>query len=165
MIFLTVGNWPAGFDRLVQAIDELKGRAVITEDIVAQVAFGRYQPAHLKTMAFCSPTEFIQNVEAARLVVTHAGIGSVGQAAMMNKPVIVVPRKADLGEAGDNHQWTTAKQLEQEGKVLVAYETTALPEKLKQAETFVPVREEGGRHIVSLVESFVADIAKKKSYE
>ena len=164
MIFLTVGNWPTGFDRLIKAIDELKERAVIQEEVVAQVAFGRYQSTHLKTMAFCSPDEFIRNIEAARLVVTHAGIGSIGQAAMMNKPIIVVPRKADLGEAGDNHQWTTAKQLEQEGKVLVAYETAALPEKLKQAETFVPVREEGGRRIVSLVESFVAEIVKKKSY-
>jgi UDP-N-acetylglucosamine transferase subunit ALG13 len=99
----------------------------------------------------------------ARLVVTHAGIGTVAQAIVRGKPTVVVPRKAELGEVGDNHQWTTARLLEEEGKVLVAYDVSELPERLAQAEHFTPAQEEGGQRIVTLVESFVAEIVKARS--
>jgi len=162
LIFLTVGNWHKGFDRLVRAVDELKGRSVIGEDVLAQVGFSRYRPLHLQAMDFCSPAQFEELVGKSRVVVTHAGIGTVGQAVSLGKPVIVVPRKVELGEAGDNHQWTTAKQLELEGKVLVAYETSELPQRLEQAAQFVPAAGESGRRIISLVEAFVAGVAERK---
>lgn len=162
MIFLTVGNWHRGFDRLVKAVDELRGKEIITEDVVAQIGSGRYKPTRLQTLAFCSPTEFGEIMGRARLVITHAGVGTVAQAVMRGKPVVVVPRKAELGEIGDGHQWTTAKLLEEEGKILVAYDVSELPERLEQAEHFVPVQEEGGQRIVSLVESFVAEVANAK---
>jgi UDP-N-acetylglucosamine transferase subunit ALG13 len=162
LIFLTVGNWHRGFDRLVKAVDELRDGEVITENVVAQIGAGQYKPTRLQTLEFCSPTEFGEIMGQARLVITHAGVGTVAQAVMRGKPVVVVPRKAELGEIGDSHQWTTAKLLEEEGKILVAYDVSELPERLEQAEHFVPVQEEGGQRIVSLVESFVAGVANAK---
>ena len=162
LIFLTVGNWHRGFDRLVRAVDELKGQSVIDEDVVAQVGFGEYRPANLEVMDFCSPAQFQSIAGEARIIVTHAGIGTIGEAISLGKPVIVIPRKAELGEAGDNHQRTTARQLEREGKVLAAYETSELAEKLEEARQFVPARGDGGQGILSLVEDFVADLVKRK---
>ena len=168
MIFLTVGNWHKGFDRLVKAVDELREREVhepdeVPEDVVAQTGPGQYKPTRLQSMEFCSPTEFEEIMGRARLVITHAGVGTVAQAITRGKPVVVVPRQAELGEVGDNHQWTTAKLLEEEGKILVAYDVSELPQRLEQAEHFVPAQEEGGQRIVSLVESFVAGVADAKS--
>jgi UDP-N-acetylglucosamine transferase subunit ALG13 len=162
LIFLTVGNWHKGFDRLVEAVDALKLERIIQDDVVAQIGPGQYRPVEMQAMDFCSPTEFTEIMREAQLVITHAGIGTVGQAVVLGKPVIVVPRKPDLGEIGDNHQWTTAKQLEREGKVLVAYETSELPKKLQEATEFVPAKEEGGQQIVALVDSFVAEVAKQR---
>ena len=95
-------------------------------------------------------------------MVTHAGIGTVAQAVTRGKPTVVVPRKAEWGVVGDNHQWTTARLLEEEGKVLVAYDVSELPQRLDQAEHFTPVQEEGGQRIVALVESFVAEVARTR---
>ena len=162
LIFLTVGNWHRGFDRLVRAVDELKGRSVISDDVVAQVGFGEYRPANLQAMDFCSPAQFRATTAQARIVVTHAGIGTIGEAVSLGKPVVVVPRKAELGEAVDDHQRTTARQLEREGKVLAAYETSELAQKLEDARRFVPARGDGGQGILSLVEDFIADLVKRK---
>ncbi|MHC4521234.1 MAG: glycosyltransferase, partial [Planctomycetota bacterium] len=88
MIFLTVGNWHRGFDRLVKAVDELRDGEVITENVVAQIGAGQYKPTRLQTLEFCSPTEFGEIMGQARLVITHAGVGTVAQAVMRGKPVV-----------------------------------------------------------------------------
>jgi UDP-N-acetylglucosamine transferase subunit ALG13 len=162
LIFLTVGNWHKGFDRLVEAVDRLRCDNVITEDVMAQIGSGSYRPENLNVIEYCSPTEFAEIMSDSRVVITHAGIGTIGQAIELAKPIIVVPRKAEIGECSDNHQWTTARQLEKEGKILVAYEICELVDRLKQAENFVPAREQGGRKIIHIVEKFLDELAAKK---
>ena len=85
-------------------------------------------------MAFCSPDNFTSNIKIARVIITHAGIGTIIQAVELEKPVIVVPRKASLGEHVDDHQYITAETLEKEGKILVAYEVSELPDRLLQLD-------------------------------
>ena len=162
MIFLTVGNWHKGFNRLVKAVDDLKGCHAITEEIIAQIGPGSYKPKYFTAMAFCSTDDFVSNIKAARVVITHAGIGTISQAAKLKKPVIVVPRKASLGEHFDDHQFSTAKVLETEGKVLVAYEISELPDKLDQAKNFVPTKGEDCERIIQAVRTFIEKIASQK---
>jgi beta-1,4-N-acetylglucosaminyltransferase len=162
LIFLTVGNWHRGFDRLVEAVDRLKGEGAIYEKVVAQIGSGSYRPKNMEIINYCSPSQFREFLAQTRVVVSHAGIGTIFQAIEIGKPVIVVPRKAQLGECGDDHQWRTAEQLEQEGKILVAYEISDLPDRLKQAEHFVPTRSGGNSKIKDIVENFLEELAIKK---
>jgi UDP-N-acetylglucosamine transferase subunit ALG13 len=162
LIFLTVGNWHKGFDRLVQAVDELKGRGDIDEEVLAQVGSGTYRPHHLTIMDYCSPSEFINILAKSRVVITHAGIGTICQAIQVGKPVVVVPRKARLGECGDDHQWITAELLESQGKILVACEVSELAGKLRQARTFVPLRVEDGSRIIEAVDKYLLELALHK---
>jgi UDP-N-acetylglucosamine transferase subunit ALG13 len=163
LIFLTVGNWHKGFDRLVEAVDNLKSTNVIAEDVIAQIGHGNYHPTSLRFIDYCSPSDFANIVAQSRVVVTHAGIGTIGQALKLAKPVIVVPRKAELGECSDNHQWTTAKQLEQERKVLVAYEVGDLPRKIKEAGTFIPSQNKvGAQRLIQAIEEFLENLAAEK---
>jgi UDP-N-acetylglucosamine transferase subunit ALG13 len=143
----------------VKAVDNLKSANVITEDVVAQIGRGSYRPTNLKVIDYCSPSDFANIVAESRVVVTHAGIGTIAQALELAKPVIVIPRRAELGECSDNHQWTTAGQLEKEMKVLVAREISELPDKLMQAERFVPVRGQGGAGIIQAVEKYLDELA------
>jgi UDP-N-acetylglucosamine transferase subunit ALG13 len=106
--------------------------------VTAQIGSGSYRPAKLDVIEYCSPDEFKDIMSRSRVIITHAGIGTIGQAIEFFRPVIVVPRRAELGESSDNHQWTTARELEKEGKILVAYELTELSDKLRQAESFIP---------------------------
>lgn len=162
LIFLTVGNWHKGFDRLVKAVDDIKSHNVITEDVVSQIGQGSYRPANLKVFDYCSPDDFTKIMIESRVVISHAGIGTIGQALELAKPVIVVPRRAELGECSDNHQWTTASQLEKEGKVLVAREVSELPDKLREAERFVPAKGHGSVNIIQFIEQYIDELAAIK---
>lgn len=162
MIFLTVGNWHKGYDRLVEAVDMLKACDLISDEVIAQVGSGSYRPSNLQEIDYCAPSEFVDIMARSRVVITHAGIGTIGQAIELSKPAIVVPRKAELGECSDNHQWTTAKELEEEGKILVANEVSELPDKLKQAKNFVPAKRQSGEKIIEAIEKFLRKLEVNK---
>jgi len=162
LIFLTVGNWHKGYNRLVKAVDDLKGRGIIADEIVAQIGRCSYCPNNLKAIAFCSPSKFVENIDRARLIISHAGVGTMARVIKQGKPIIVVPRKASLGEISNDHQFATAKQLESESKVLVAYEVSELPDKLQQAKSFVPAKGQGGQKIVRTIEVFLEELQAKK---
>ena len=129
MIFLTVGTWRSGYDRLVKAVDELVTGGVITEKVVVQSGYSSYEPKHMQAIDFCSPDEFTEMISKAKVVISHAGMGTIIEAVKQNKPLIVVPRKPRLGEVDNGHQFITARQLEKEGKILVAYEVSELLER------------------------------------
>jgi UDP-N-acetylglucosamine transferase subunit ALG13 len=132
------------------------------EDVIAQIGYGNYHPKSLRFINYCSPREFINIVVESRVVITHAGIGTIGQALKFAKPVIVVPRKAELGECSDNHQWTTAKQLEKEGKILVAYEISELSQKLKEVKNLVLIPTNSGEKVIQTVEAFLKKLEAKE---
>lgn len=162
MIFVTVGTWYKGYDRLLKAVDSLIESKIIDEEVIAQIGYSSFVPNNTEAIEFCSPKEFEDYVSRARLVITHAGIGSIATAILAEKPVIVVPRRAELGEVSNNHQFITAKQLEEEGKVLAAYETEELPEKLRQAQTFVPEKDQMSEGIINAVNDFINNVASEK---
>ncbi len=162
MIFLTVGTWRVGYNRLVEAVDELANSGVITEDVIAQIGYGSYKPKHMTVVEFCSPTEFRGLISKAELVISHAGMGTIIETVQLLKPLIAIPRRRALGEVDNDHQFTTAKQLENEGKILVAYEVSELPAKLKEAKTFVPTKSDASEEILRAVKEVIDGVAAKK---
>jgi len=162
VIFLTVGTWHRGYDRLVKAVDDLVACGLIKDKVIAQIGCGAYKAKHLMVMDFCSPNKFVNIISSSRLVISHAGIGTISQAIKLNKPVVVMPRKISLGEVDNSHQYATARQLEAEGKILVAYEVSDLLAKLKEARAFVPTRGEGCDRILNTVQEFIDNVAEKK---
>lgn len=119
MIFVTVGT-QIPFDRLIKAVDvlapELGG-----EPVVAQTSGrGRYVPQHIRTVGFLSPAEFDEYMDRARIVIAHAGMGTVISAVERHKPLIVMPRLARFGEHRNDHQRATAEQLLRLGVCSVA---------------------------------------------
>lgn len=122
--------WHSGFDRLLQKLDELAMNDILGDKIFVQIGNSKYIPKHFKTIDFCSPQEFDDLISEFSMVVTHAGVGSMMSAILCNKPVVVVPRKACLNEAGDDHQLNTSNQFEQEGFILVGYEVSELEDRI-----------------------------------
>ena len=162
MIFLTVGSWHRGFDRLIKAVDEFKRQGIITEEVNTQIGEGKYKPTNMKAQEYYSPDEFVKAISRARIVIAHAGMGAIIEATRQGIPIIVVPRKAKLGEANDDHQFDTAKALEQESKILVAHETKDIPCKLKEAETFVPSQRKDSQQIIDEIQVFIDNVIAKK---
>lgn len=109
MIFLTVGS-QTPFDRLVQAVDGWCSQNDMP--VLAQIGTGAYVPANMPWVRFCSPAEFRSHCHKAELIVAHAGMGSILTALEFGKPMLLLPRRADLQETRNDHQLATARWLE-----------------------------------------------------
>lgn len=99
------------FDRLVQALDEWAGRQQQPVDVLAQVGQSTYPARHIRTVDSLSPAEFRQTCATARLIVAHAGMGSVLTALELARPLVLLPRRGDLQETRNDHQMATARWL------------------------------------------------------
>jgi UDP-N-acetylglucosamine transferase subunit ALG13 len=124
VIFVTIGTmWP--FDRLVRAMDALAAADPQTE-MLAQIGKGRFEPRHMRWVRLMDRAAYAATVAGADLVVAHAGIGSVVTAGEHGKPIVVLPRKAALGEHTTDHQLETAAWLRGRPGVFVAGEAEDL---------------------------------------
>jgi UDP-N-acetylglucosamine transferase subunit ALG13 len=130
MIFATVGT-QGQFDRLIRTVDEWAGSHE-RADVFAQTGPSDYHAKHIRTERFITPAEFRNRVEAASLVISHAGMGSIITALELGKRIIVVPRRASLGEHRNDHQVATAKYFAAQGRIEVAFEERELANKLDQ---------------------------------
>ncbi len=133
MIFVTVGT-QMHFDRLVEAVDEWAG--TVTEDIFAQSGPSSYVAKHIRTKPFITPHEFREHARQARVIIGHAGMGSILTALEFGKRIIVMPRRHDLGEHRNDHQIATAKYFVGQGRILVASDRRELFQRLAQLNEF-----------------------------
>ncbi len=128
MIFVTVGT-QGPFDRLIRAVDEwagVRGRS----DIFAQIGPSDFRPRHIRSAPFVGADEFKKHVEVANLIIAHAGMGSIIVALELGKRIVVMPRRADLGEHRNDHQIATARRLSENGRILSAMDRQELHERL-----------------------------------
>jgi len=131
VIFLTVGT-QLPFDRLVRAADAWAGDNP-TSEIFAQIGHGAYRPRHMRWAAFLPPELFRDRLSSARLVVSHAGIGNLLLALEARKPIVLMPRRADLNEHRNDHQLATVKWLPQLPGVKIVQDAAELRQALASA--------------------------------
>jgi UDP-N-acetylglucosamine transferase subunit ALG13 len=122
-VLVTVGTNEAPFDRL------LRGAATIEDEpLVVQYGSSTIRPARAKCLDYVPFDAFDELVRSARVVVTHAGIGSVAAALAHGRRPVVVPRLHRFGEAVDDHQVFFARQLEAAGLATVVEDVDRLPD-------------------------------------
>jgi len=149
MIFVVTGT-QLPFDRLIRMLDEIAPQ--LDEDIVAQVNGSGYLPRHINTIDLLPPDEFDRLFSSARLIVAHAGIGTIITAMQQQKPVIIFPRIATLGEHRNEHQLATAEKMKEAGWVYVANTKEELSALLQRPDLH-PLCTIGSSASESLVES------------
>ena len=124
MIFVTIGSmFP--FDRLTRAMDAIAGE-MRGETFFAQIGDGGYQPSNMDFTPMLDRRAFDEKIGAARLVVAHAGMGSVITAMERRKPIIIFPRRVAHGEVTTDHQLATAEWLKAKPGIRVALEESDL---------------------------------------
>lgn len=123
MIFVTTGTQEP-FDRFLEIIDSIAPD--IDEELVVQACSDGYTPRNYTLRGFIAPDEFDGIMERARLIVAHAGMGTILTAMQMQKPIIIFPRKASLGEHRNDHQMATARRMAELRYVHVAYDADDL---------------------------------------
>ena len=131
-IFVTVGT-ELPFDRLVRTIDEWAGDTGAGSRVFAQIGQTDLTPANIRWSNFVEVSKFDSLFRSAELVVSHAGMGTILSALQYQQPLLVVPRRAALGEHRNDHQLATARRLSELGRVHVAIDETSLRSQLETA--------------------------------
>lgn len=128
MILVTVGTNEARFDRLLRALgDSQQGGG---EELLVQHGPSSVRPPGAKCVDFLPYDELVEAIRRARVVVTHAGVGSIMTALSNGRRPIVVPRLARYGEAVDDHQVGLGRRLAREGLVVCVESEEAIREAL-----------------------------------
>ena len=164
MIFLTVGT-DGPFDRLVNAVDRWAGSAG-RQDVFAQIGHSQIRPSHIRFQQFLDPLEFTRLFSAAELVVAHAGMGTILSALRHEKPLLVMPRRASLGEQRNEHQLATARHLMQMGKVTVAFDEEELIERLgrlSELQARAPISAYAEPRLTATIRTFIDEPLSKTS--
>lgn len=134
MIFLTVGT-QLPFDRLVRAVDDWCDKTG-RDDVFGQIADpgpSGYYPTRFEWAKFVDPGKFTEYFEKSSVVIGHAGMGTIISGLTLGKPVVIMPRLADLREHRNDHQLATARQFKGRKLVHVAENEKDLPAMLDEA--------------------------------
>ena len=113
MIYVTVGTMYLDFARLIHEMDAIA--EATQEQVIVQTGMGTTLPKHCEHFDFKPREEVLAIQREARVIVTHAGIGSVIDALQAQRPAIFVPRLKRYGEHNNDHQVDIASAMERRG--------------------------------------------------
>ena len=136
MIFVTVGT-DQPFDRMLRVIDAW-ARENNRKDLFAQIGRGAWTPEFIESVEFLEPREFKQRFNEASLIISHAGMGTILSALIQGKPILVMPKRASLGEHRNEHQLSTAHRMLEMDKVSVAFDEEELLARLDYLDAIIP---------------------------
>lgn len=151
MIFVTVGTNEAPFDRLLEGVDALQ----LDEHLVVQHGPSEVRPQGAECYDFLTFDEIVEHMRAARVVISHAGVGTVLVALANGKHPVVVPRLRQFGEAVDDHQLAFARRLHREGVLTCAERREAFEQAVIVGRTPARPRRRQGKLVDDLHEYLV----------
>lgn len=105
-------------------------------DIFAQIGeegAKDYTPENFDWCASLDANAYAQISDKAQIFIAHAGTGSVITALSQSKPIVIMPRKAALGEHRNDHQLATADRFREKPGVWVADDETVLGAVIEKA--------------------------------
>lgn len=156
MIFVTVGS-DTPFDRLIKTVDRWafgNGR----RDVFAQIGKNAWKPQFVAYSDMLGPRDFTHHVKAARVVVGHAGMGTILTALQLKTPLLVMPRRGGMGETRNDHQMDTARMLESIDGIDVALDERELVEKLRgidDEKNFVTISSHAEESLTASIRDFI----------
>nr|WP_246265824.1 glycosyltransferase [Aromatoleum diolicum] len=116
---------------MINAVDDWAARKPGAE-IFAQIGPSLRKPRQFESVAMLPPDRAMQLFVGADVIVSHAGMGSILTALKFRKPIIIMPRRAELGEHRNDHQVATAKWLAGRTGIHVASDAQELERLLNQ---------------------------------
>ena len=138
LLFATVGA-TLPFDRLVEAVAQLKGENLIPEEVIVQTGVGGYFSPGIETFETASFVQMQSYLSEADIAICHGGTGSIITALQQGCRVIVMPRLYELGEHYDNHQAEIAAAFAARGLIEIANTSEDLKRALQAVRSRPPV--------------------------
>lgn len=156
MILVLLGTQNNSFTRLLQAIQDNIDKKVITDKVIVQAGFTKFDSKDMKIFSMMSKKEFSKLQDEADLIITHAGVGSIISSLEKGKKVIVVPRLKRYNEHVNDHQIQIAKKFKQQGYVKYVINLKNLGKVIKSMENFTPKEyKKSESNIISIIENYI----------
>lgn len=150
------------FDRLVRAVDGWSAARGNGDTVFAQIhERAKYRPTSFEWVAKLDPKKYADRCREAKLIISHAGMGSIISAMSLQKPLVIVPRREHLGEQRSDHQYATAKRFANQSGIIVAMTDEELSSVLDQlvdqpmTETGVPLSQFGDAQLLETIREFI----------
>lgn len=131
MIFVTTGT-QLPFDRLVRAVDQWAAENP-GHEIFAQIGSGKYQPANMTFVEKLDPNEYKHHFDRSELVISHAGMGTIISGLENAKRLVLMPRRATLGEHRNDHQLGTAAKFGHHALIDIVENETEIGAKISES--------------------------------
>lgn len=113
MIYVTVGGTQFPFYRLINQIDKIaldfKDEYFIVQKGVTKYGF---KSKNVKSIDFCTFKESEEYIKSAKIIISHAGTGTIVQSRQYAVPLIIVPRLKKYKEHVNDHQLDIVSQFE-----------------------------------------------------
>ncbi len=150
-----MGSQKFQFDRLLQAVDELK----TDEEIFAQIGYSNYEPQNYEYKKFLDRDEFENVMDKADIVITHGGTGAIIGAVKKGKKVIAVPRLKKYGEHVDDHQLQLVEQFKDLNLICACKNVDKLDEAVKIVQrTKYSCYQSNTFNIIQNIDNYIKDI-------
>lgn len=158
MILCLLGTNPYQFERLAKSFDNLCGDIKVKGMI--QLGYTDCKLHNVESFSFCERNKLINLVEECEIVISQGGFGSMFDALIRQKPLIVTPRQVSRGECLDDQNelvdyWSKKGYLQKCNDVnkLTEYVDNIRSHKLK----FTPYSKESDR----LISNIVSEVVRK----
>ena len=142
MILVLLGTQDKPFQRILKAVSKEKKKGNIKDKIIAQIGCTNFNDDNIKTFDFTSKEEIEKLIDKARIIITHAGVGTIIECLNKNKKVIVIPRLKKYGEHTNDHQLQITKEFALKGYIMPLYDEKKLNKVLNDIKKFKPVKYE-----------------------
>jgi len=153
MIFVTVATHFLGFERLIKEIDKIASK--IDEQVIAQIGSTKYIPRNMQYFTYIDEEKLEELYENSRIIITHAGAGTILKILKYKKPMIIVPRMKKFNEHVDDHQLELADALRNQNNAIVVYEIGDLEEALKKIDTINYIKIDQNKTLVSFLKGYI----------
>lgn len=156
MILVLLGTQNNSFKRLLEAIQHNIDKKVITDEVIVQAGFTKFESKDMKILDLIDKEALSKLQDEADLIITHGGVGSIISSLKKGKKVIVVPRLKKYDEHVNNHQLQIARRFEQEGYVKCAINLKNLEKVIKSMDKFIPMKYESDEsNVVNIIENYI----------
>lgn len=158
MILVLLGTQNNSFVRLLEAIQKNIDSKAITDEVIVQAGFTKFESKDMKILSLIDKAELSKLQDEADLIITHGGVGSIISSLKKGKKVIVVPRLKKYDEHVNNHQLQIARRFEQEGYVKHVINLKNLEKVIKSMDSFIPRPYESDEsNVLTIIENYISN--------
>ena len=162
MILVLLGTQNNSFHRLLEKMDELINRGLISEKVIVQSGYTNYKSKNMRIFDLIPQEELEKYQEQADLIITHGGVGSIISSIKKGKKVIAVPRLHEYHEHVNNHQKQIVEAFDKKGYIIGVRGVNELGRAIVKAQEFVPVKYtsdgKGNQKMLQIIEEFIEKI-------